>query len=235
MYGPSRPMAMPKIIANQFDGQHRRHLQAVGETCWALVGPSRPSQRGLRGSPKAAKWLGSPCDTPRTRPRRRIIWCSRACTRHGPTLLPQSPPGELCNYATTYTIYYISVRFVHGGLPGRPVLAVCFQSTPYPIQPFRAATMAHLSVRDKTARPRTDSPAPRLRQLPPRKTRPWPPDAGSHRVETTTIQRAGVNGSGMSNTNVTPDTARFRKVRCSCPWPDQSVTSQHRRLGVGIR
>ena len=208
--GPSRPLAMPKIIANQFDGQHRRPVQAVGETCWALVGPRNEWDEAALKQPSG---LEAPA-TPHGRGRgRRIIWCSRACTRHGPTLLPQSLPGELCNYATTYTIYYISVRFVHGGLPGRPVLAVCFQSTPYPIQPFRAATMAHLSVRDKTACPRTDSPAPRPRQLPPRKTRRWPPNAGSHRVETTTIQRAGANGSGMSNTNATPDTARFRKVR----------------------
>lgn len=152
---------------------------------------------------------------------------------HSSTPIAAGGVMQLCNnlHNLLYFKYVSYMEVCRGGLFWR----FAFKELRTPYNCSEPQQWPHLSVRDKTACPRTDSPAPRPRQLPPRKTRRWPPDTGSHRVETTTIQRAGANGSGMSNTNATPDTARFRKVRCSYPWPDQSVTSKHRRLGVGIR
>jgi len=125
VYGPSRPLGMPKIIANQFDGQHRRPVQAVGETCWALVGPSRPSERGGRGSPKAAKWLGSPCDTPRARPREAyhlVLSRIHPPWAHSSTPIAAGGVMQLCNnlhdllYFSTFRTWRSAGEACSGGL-----------------------------------------------------------------------------------------------------------------------
>ena len=88
-----------------------------------------------------------------------------------------------------------------------------------PIQPLKSRKEGHSSAADKTASHVPKFPSLLIARIPPSSTRQCPQSTRS-----TSIQPAGLNGNGTSNTSATSGLVSVPKVGISIPYLDQSVT-----------